>query len=50
MQHPAGCKQLTSRYASVEGGAGEERKEGAEGNLLKEYCTVKMIWMGYDSN
>ena len=27
-QHPAGCKKLTSRYASVEGGAGEEREEG----------------------
>ena len=46
MQHPAGCKKLTSRYASVEGGAGEEREEGAVDNLLKEYCRIKMIQMG----
>ena len=25
------------RYASGEGGAGEEREEGSVGNLLKEY-------------
>ena len=37
--------QAADRYASVEGGAGEERK-GTVGNLLKEYCRVKMIKMG----
>ena len=36
--------QAADRYASVEGGAGEEREEGAVGNLLmKKYCRVKMI-------
>ena len=45
-QHPAGCKLLTPRYASVEGGAGKEREEGEVGNLLKECCRVKTIQMG----
>ena len=40
------CLQAADRYASVEGGAGEEREEGKVGNLLKECCTVKMIKMG----
>ena len=36
--------QAADRYASVEGGAGEEREEGKVGNLLmKKYCRVKMI-------
>ena len=36
--------QTADRYASVEGGAGEEREEGKVGNLLmKKYCRVKMI-------
>ena len=38
--------QAADRYASVEGGAGEEREEEAVGNLLKEYCGVKMIQVG----
>ena len=38
--------QAADRYASVEEGAGEERKEEPVGNMLKEYCRVKMIKMG----